>query len=84
MFSGSSIPNGAMAGLQCVIVVFPDHTHFLFDQLSVFGPKKLLLRVLFCKCFCPASVWFLFDLVLWCDPLCRFWFANFIAKPEAT
>ena len=25
-----ALPSGAVVGLQCVIVVFPDHTHLLF------------------------------------------------------
>ena len=25
-----ALPRGAVVGLQCVIVVFPDHTHLLF------------------------------------------------------
>ena len=36
-----ALPHGAMFGLQCVIVVFPDHTHLLFETfvipLVVFG-----------------------------------------------
>ena len=26
-------------GMQCVIVVFPDHTHLLFDNLNLLPPK---------------------------------------------
>ena len=29
-----ALPRGAMVGLQCVIVVFPDHTHFLGKRLT--------------------------------------------------
>ena len=29
-----ALPHGAVTGLQSVIVVFPDHTHLLFDDYS--------------------------------------------------
>ena len=32
-----ALPNGAVVGLQCVTVVFPDHTHLLYDILSPLG-----------------------------------------------
>ena len=38
-----ALPHGAVAGLQCVIVVFPDHTRLLFgrkDPSFLVGPNK--------------------------------------------
>ena len=29
-----ALPHGAMVGLQCVIVIFPDHTHLLSMEFS--------------------------------------------------
>ena len=53
-------------GRQCVIVVLPDHTHFLFCQLSVFGPKELLLCVIFSVSVSALLTW----------GLCLIWFVS--------
>ena len=36
-----ALPHGAWVGLQCVIVVFHDHTHLLFDSLR---PKSTIFH----------------------------------------
>ena len=32
-------------GLQCVIVVFPDHTHLLFDKITTLDSGKTLFEM---------------------------------------
>ena len=39
-----ALPQGAVGCLQCVIVVFPDHTHLLFVQSSNLFPSTVLSK----------------------------------------
>ena len=47
-------------GLQCVLVVFPDHTHLRFSVSNVLINKKLAVRLLydtFLEPFCTYTIY---------------------------
>ena len=48
-------------GLQCVLVVFPGHTHLLYSVFYVFINEKLAVRLLydtFLEPFCTNTIYF--------------------------
>ena len=40
-------------GLQCVIVVFPDHTHLLSERVGCF---TLFVFLVVCNCYCSVAL----------------------------
>ena len=42
-----ALPHFVVGGLQCVIVVFPDHTHLLFDNVIELNELKAELEYAF-------------------------------------
>ena len=56
-FCPVALPHGAVVGLQCVIVVFHDHTLILFEGSTLFTQSVKGIQFLFEYKVCDTSIY---------------------------